>query len=34
MKLYIHITTYFYEVKMFSKVTNIHIYIIQKETKQ
>jgi hypothetical protein len=33
MKLYIHIT-YFYQMKLFSKVTNIHLYTNQKETKQ
>jgi len=33
MKLYIH-TTYFYKVKVFSTVTNTHLYINQKEIKQ
>ncbi len=26
MKLYIHTTTYFYQVKVFPKVTNTHLY--------
>jgi hypothetical protein len=30
MKFYIHITTYFYQVKIFSKVTNIHLYTNKK----
>jgi hypothetical protein len=34
MKFYIHITIYFYQVKVFLKVTNIHWYPNQKETKQ
>jgi hypothetical protein len=34
MKLYIHTTTYFYQVRVFPKLTNTHLYIIQKETKQ
>jgi hypothetical protein len=34
MKLYIHITIYFYQMKLFSKVTNTYLYINQKETKQ
>jgi hypothetical protein len=29
-----HTTTYFYKVKVFPKVTNTHLYINQKETKQ
>jgi len=34
MKLYIHIITYFYQMKVFPKVTNTHLYINQKENKQ
>jgi hypothetical protein len=34
MKLYIHTTTYFYQVNVFPKVTNTHLYTNQKETKQ
>ncbi len=34
VKLYIYTTTYFYQVKVFSKVTNTFLYTIQKETKQ
>jgi hypothetical protein len=34
MKFYIHIITYFYQMKVFSKVINIHLYTNQKETKQ
>jgi hypothetical protein len=34
MKLYIHTTIYFYQVKVFLKVTNTHLYINQKESKQ
>jgi hypothetical protein len=34
MKFYIDTKTYFYQVKVFLKVTNTHLYIIQKETKQ
>jgi len=31
MKLYSHKTTYFYQMKLFSKVTNTHLYINQKK---
>jgi len=34
MKLYIHTTISFSQVKVFLKATNTHLYIIQKETKQ
>jgi hypothetical protein len=34
MNIYIHTTTYFYQVKVFPKVTNTHLYINQKEIKQ
>jgi hypothetical protein len=34
MKLYIQTTTYFSQVKMFSKITNTHLYINQKKIKQ
>jgi hypothetical protein len=34
MKLYIHTITYFYQVKVFSKITNTHLYINQKEIEQ
>jgi hypothetical protein len=34
MKLYIHTTTYLYQMKLFPKVTNIHVYTNQKEIKQ
>jgi len=34
MKFYIHTTIYFYQMKVFSKVTNTFLYINQKETKQ
>jgi len=34
MKIYIHTTIYFYQVKVFPKVTNTHLYINQKEIKQ
>jgi hypothetical protein len=34
MKLYIHTIIYFYEVKVFSKVTNTHLYTNQKKIKQ
>jgi hypothetical protein len=34
MKLYIHTTTYFYQMKVFSNVTNTHLYTNQKEIKQ
>jgi hypothetical protein len=33
MKLITH-TIYFYEVKVFPKVINIHLYTNQKKTKQ
>jgi hypothetical protein len=34
LKFYIHITIYFSQVKVFPKVTNTHLYIIQKKAKQ
>jgi hypothetical protein len=34
MKLYIHTTTYFYQVKVFPKVTNTLLFTNQKEIKQ
>jgi hypothetical protein len=34
MKLYIHTTTYFYQVKVFPKITNNHFFTNQKEIKQ
>jgi hypothetical protein len=34
MKIYIHNTTYFYQMKVIPKVTNMHLYTNQKETKQ
>jgi hypothetical protein len=34
MKFYIHITTYFYQMKVFPKVTNTHLYNNQKKIKQ
>jgi len=34
MKFYIHTTIYFYQVKMFMKLTNIHLYTNQKEIKE
>jgi hypothetical protein len=34
MKLYIHTTTYFYQVNVFSKVMNTHLYTNQKKNKQ
>jgi hypothetical protein len=34
MKLYIHTTTYFYQMKVVPKVTNTHLYTNQKEIKQ
>jgi hypothetical protein len=34
MKVCIHITTCFHQVKVFSKLTNIHLYINQNKTKQ
>jgi hypothetical protein len=34
MKFYIHKSTYFYLVKVFSKVTNTFLYTNEKETKQ
>jgi hypothetical protein len=34
MKIYIHTTIYFYQMKVFPKVTNTHLYINQKEIKQ
>jgi hypothetical protein len=34
IKLYIHTTIYFYQVKVFPKVTNTHLYTNQKEIKQ
>ncbi len=33
MKHYIH-TTYFYQMRVFPKFTNTHLYINQKEIKQ
>jgi hypothetical protein len=34
MKFYIHITTYFYQMKVLPKVTNTHLYTNQKKIKQ
>jgi hypothetical protein len=34
MKLYIHPIIYFYQVKVFPKIKNIHSYTNQKEIKQ
>jgi hypothetical protein len=34
MKFYIHTTTYFYQMKVFPKVTNTHLYTNQKKSKQ
>jgi hypothetical protein len=33
MKFYIHTTTYFFQVKLSPKVTNIHLYINKKTKK-
>jgi hypothetical protein len=34
MKLYIYTTIYFYQMKVFPNVTNIHLYTNQKQIKQ
>jgi hypothetical protein len=34
MKFYIHTIIYFYQVKVFPNVTNIHLWANQKEIKQ
>ncbi len=34
MNFYIYITIYFYQVKVFPKVTKTHLYINQKKIKQ